>query len=61
MAGYAGGSTAFPAYAQVSSGGTGHVEAVRVSYAPDEVSYAQLLEVFFRVAHDPTQRDRQVT
>jgi len=58
-AGYAGGSVASPSYEQVSSGSTGHAESVRVIYDPGQVSYDQLLEVFFAVAHDPTQRNRQ--
>lgn len=58
-AGYAGGSVASPSYEQVSSGATGHAESVRVMYDPSQVSYGQLLEVFFSVAHDPTQLNRQ--
>jgi peptide-methionine (S)-S-oxide reductase len=58
-AGYAGGSVASPSYEDVSSGATGHAESVRVVYDPAVISYAQLLEVFFSVAHDPTQLDRQ--
>jgi len=59
VAGYSGGSTVAPTYEQVGAGTTGHAEAVRVVYDPEEVSYRQLLEVFFLVAHDPTTRDRQ--
>ena len=58
-AGYAGGAVASPSYEQVSSGATGHAEAVRVTYDPSQVTYQQLLEVFFTVAHDPTQLNRQ--
>ena len=58
-AGYAGGSVPSPTYEQVSSGSTGHAESVRVTYDPSQVTYEQLLEVFFTVAHDPTQRNRQ--
>jgi peptide-methionine (S)-S-oxide reductase len=58
-AGYAGGTMASPSYEDVSSGSTGHAESVRVVFDPAEVSYRQLLTVFFAVAHDPTQRDRQ--
>ena len=58
-AGYAGGSVASPTYEQVSSGTTGHAEAVRVTYDPAQITYEQLLEVFFTVAHDPTQLNRQ--
>jgi peptide-methionine (S)-S-oxide reductase len=57
--GYAGGSAATASYREVSSGGTGHAEAVRVRFDPDKVSYPQLLQVFFAVAHDPTQLNRQ--
>jgi peptide-methionine (S)-S-oxide reductase len=57
--GYSGGSVANPSYEQVSSGRTGHAEAVRVVYDPSKVSYAKLLEVFFGVAHNPTELDRQ--
>ena len=58
-AGYAGGSVASPSYEQVSSGATGHAESVRVIYDPSQITYEQLLEVFFTVAHDPTQLNRQ--
>src|SRR5215213_1507635 len=57
--GYAGGSTASPSYDDVSSGSTGHAESVRVVYDPSQITYDQLLQVFFSVAHDPTQLDRQ--
>ena len=56
--GYAGGNTADPTYRQVCSGETGHAEVVQVVYDPEELSYADLLEVFFAV-HDPTTKDRQ--
>jgi len=59
VSGYAGGSAATAYYEKVSEGTTGHAEAVRVSFDPAQVSYQQLLEVFFSVAHDPTQLDRQ--
>jgi len=58
-AGYAGGSDASPSYDEVSSGTTGHAEAVRVIYDPSRITYAQLLQVFFSVGHDPTQLNRQ--
>jgi peptide-methionine (S)-S-oxide reductase len=57
--GYAGGRTATPSYTTVSSGTTGHAESVRVVYDPAQVSYQQLLHVFFAVAHDPTTLNRQ--
>ena len=59
VSGYAGGSVRSPSYDQVSSGTTGHAESVLVVYDPSRISYDQLLQVFFTVAHDPTQRDRQ--
>ncbi|HKO14642.1 MAG TPA: peptide-methionine (S)-S-oxide reductase MsrA [Gemmatimonadaceae bacterium] len=58
-AGYAGGSTANPTYEEVSSGRTGHAESVRVVFDPSAVSYGTLLQVFFSVGLDPTQKDRQ--
>ena len=57
--GYAGGSAATAHYEQVSDGNTGHAESVRVRFDPAQISYQQLLEVFFSVAHDPTQLNRQ--
>ena len=59
VSGYSGGTVADPTYELVGTGTTGHAESVRVTYDPSVVSYRQLLEVFFRVAHDPTTRDRQ--
>lgn len=56
--GYIGGRVARPTYEQVSAGGTGHAEAVRVAYDPAKVSYAQLVEYFWRHV-DPTVKDRQ--
>jgi len=57
--GYVGGSAETASYDRIGSGSTGHAESVRVTYDPAEVSYEQLLEVFFSVAHDPTQLNRQ--
>ncbi|MBW4330752.1 peptide-methionine (S)-S-oxide reductase MsrA [Stakelama sp. CBK3Z-3] len=57
--GYAGGTRATATYAQVSTERTGHAEAVKITYDPAQVSYATLLRVYFSVAHDPTQKDRQ--
>lgn len=59
VSGYAGGSVVNPDYESVSSGRTGHAEAVRVTFDPRVVSYETLLAVFFRVAHDPTELNRQ--
>lgn len=59
VSGYAGGSAASANYEQVSKGNTGHAEAVRVRFNPEQISYQQLLQVFFSVAHDPTQLNRQ--
>ena len=57
--GYAGGTADAPTYEEVSSGTTGHAESVRVVFDPSRITYAQLLQVFFLVAHDPTELDRQ--
>lgn len=59
VSGYAGGTVANPSYEQVSTGRTGHAEAVRVTYDPALVSYGQLLRIFFTVALDPTEVNRQ--
>lgn len=59
VSGYAGGARRDANYDAVSSERTGHAEAVRIVYDPAQVSYAQLLQVFFAVAHDPTQVNRQ--
>ena len=59
VSGYAGGTTASPSYDDVSSGRTGHAEAVQVVYDPSLISYETLLHVFFSVAHDPTELNRQ--
>jgi peptide-methionine (S)-S-oxide reductase len=59
VSGYAGGEARTARYELVSTGTTGHAEAVRVTYDPRKISYGQLLKVFFAVAHDPTQLNRQ--
>jgi len=59
VSGYAGGSAHDANYDSVSSEGTGHAEAVKITYDPAQVSYAQLLQIYFTVAHDPTEVDRQ--
>jgi peptide-methionine (S)-S-oxide reductase len=59
VSGFAGGSRKDASYDAVSTERTGHAEAVRITYDPTRVSYAKLLQVFFAVAHDPTQVNRQ--
>lgn len=59
ISGYAGGNVANPSYEQVSTGDTGHAESVEVIYDPSQVSYGKLLQIFFSVATDPTQLNRQ--
>jgi peptide-methionine (S)-S-oxide reductase len=59
VSGYAGGNKATAHYEVVSRGTTGHAESVRIAYDPSQISYGQLLTVFFSVAHDPTQLNRQ--
>jgi peptide-methionine (S)-S-oxide reductase len=59
VSGYAGGSASTAHYEQVSEGNTGHAESVRVRFDPAKVSYQQLLQVFFSVAHNPTELNRQ--
>jgi peptide-methionine (S)-S-oxide reductase len=56
--GYSGGNTANPDYKQVTSGLTGHAEVLQITYDPEQVSYAELLEIFFKT-HDPTTLNRQ--
>jgi peptide-methionine (S)-S-oxide reductase len=59
VSGYAGGPAAAATYEAVSSGHTGHAESVQVTYDPAQVSYGTLLQIFFAVAHDPTELNRQ--
>jgi peptide-methionine (S)-S-oxide reductase len=59
VSGYAGGSADTAKYEVVSSGTTGHAESVKVTFDPSQISYGQLLQVFFSVAHDPTELNRQ--
>ncbi len=59
VSGYTGGADPAPSYERVTSGTTGHAESVQVVYDPARISYDQLLQVFFTVAHDPTQLNRQ--
>jgi peptide-methionine (S)-S-oxide reductase len=58
-AGYSGGSADTAEYETVSTGQTGHAESVKIIYDPSQVSYGQLLKVYFSVAHDPTELNRQ--
>lgn len=57
--GYSGGSADTANYEMISTGKTGHAEAVQITYDPSQVSYEQLLKVYFSVAHNPTQLNRQ--
>jgi peptide-methionine (S)-S-oxide reductase len=57
--GYSGGSAKTAEYELVSTGETGHAESVKITYDPSQITYGQLLRVFFSVAHDPTQLNRQ--
>jgi peptide-methionine (S)-S-oxide reductase len=59
VSGFAGGSQLTAHYSIVSSGATGHAESVRITFDPAKVTYGQLLKVFFAVAHDPTELNRQ--
>lgn len=59
VSGYAGGDRATARYEIVSTGATGHAEAVSITYDPAKISYAQLLKIFFAVAHNPTELNRQ--
>lgn len=58
-AGYSGGRVDSPSYEMVSSGLTGHAESVSITFDPSQISYGQILMIFFSVAHDPTQLNRQ--
>jgi peptide-methionine (S)-S-oxide reductase len=59
VSGYSGGSKATADYNMVSSGTTGHAEAVEIKYDPKKISYGKILQIFFSVVHDPTQLNRQ--
>lgn len=59
VSGYAGGAKNTAAYDQVTSGRTGHAESVRITYDPRKISYGRILQIYFSVAHDPTQLNRQ--
>jgi peptide-methionine (S)-S-oxide reductase len=59
VSGYAGGSKTTASYETVSTGTTGHAESVEIKYDPKKISYGKILQIFFSVAHDPTQLNRQ--
>jgi peptide-methionine (S)-S-oxide reductase len=59
VSGYAGGNKSTASYETVSSGTTGHAESVQIKYDPKKISYGKILQIFFSVAHDPTQLNRQ--
>ena len=59
VSGFSGGAAATAHYDMVSQGNTGHAESVEITYDPTQISYAQLLKVYFLVAHDPTELNRQ--
>jgi len=59
VSGYSGGAASTAQYELVSTGRTGHAESVKITYDPAKISYGQLLKVFFSVAHDPTELNRQ--
>ncbi len=59
VAGYSGGNASTAQYETVSTGTTGHAESVEITYDPAKISFKQLLDVYFLVAHDPTERNRQ--
>jgi len=59
VSGYAGGDKADANYRKVSSGGTEHAEAVKITYDPKVISYGKILQIYFSVAHNPTELDRQ--
>jgi peptide-methionine (S)-S-oxide reductase len=59
LSGYAGGARATATYEAVSRGGTGHAESVEIRFDPKELSYGEILQIFFSVVHDPTQLNRQ--
>lgn len=59
VSGYAGGDARTAQYETVSGGGTGHAESVRITYDPHQISYGRILQIYFSVAHDPTQLNRQ--
>jgi peptide-methionine (S)-S-oxide reductase len=59
VSGYAGGEAQTAQYEMVGSGATGHAEAVKITFDPSQISYGRILQIYFSVAHDPTQLNRQ--
>jgi peptide-methionine (S)-S-oxide reductase len=59
VSGYAGGDKSDPTYQEVSSGRTGHAESVEIRFDPAQISYGEILRIYFSVAHNPTEMDRQ--
>jgi peptide-methionine (S)-S-oxide reductase len=59
VSGYAGGTTVSPSYEAVTTGATGHAESVQITFDPKVISYGKILQIFFSVAHNPTQRNYQ--
>ena len=59
LSGYAGGEQSTAAYEQVGTGATGHAESVEITFDPAQISYGEILRIFFSVAHDPTELNRQ--
>ena len=59
VSGYAGGPKSAANYSAVSTGSTGHAESVEIKYDPKKISYGKILQIYFSVAHDPTQLNRQ--
>lgn len=59
VSGYSGGAASTAHYEMVSTGRTGHAESVEITYDPGQISYGQLLKVYFEIAHDPTELNRQ--
>jgi len=59
VSGYAGGTTVAPSYEAVSAGDTGHAESVQITFDPQEISYGKILQIYFAVAHNPTQLNAQ--
>jgi len=59
VSGYTGGELENPSYEQICTGATGHAESVRVTFDPRKITYGRILQIYFSVAHDPTQLNRQ--